>query len=96
MRCGASTDSITSCTVNPQPENRLGDTVKNDSAFDLTTAAPTFKDELIANLFSGRRVALTRRLLTRHHGWLLVRTEEEHLQHRAVVPPPHPDPHHGA
>lgn len=37
MRCGASADMTTSCTVNPQPESgeqRLGDTVKYHTAFD--------------------------------------------------------------
>lgn len=38
MRCGASAAMTTSCTVNPQRTNReqrLGNTVKHDSAFDL-------------------------------------------------------------
>lgn len=81
MRCGASTDMTTSCTAWKQ---RVGDTVKKDSAFDLTRLQLLLLGGggLIVNLFSGRLVALTQRLLTR---WFTG-------QDRGGASPPPPDP----
>lgn len=61
MRCGASADTTTSHTVQPQPEIRGWVTQSSMTALDLT--ALTIRGKRIANLFSGTQVALVQSLI---------------------------------
>lgn len=84
------------CAVNPQPENRFGNTVKQDSAFDSTTAAPTIRGQwqLISSV-ADRLPWHTGSWLVITDGLLVRMKEEEHLRGWSS-PPPHPDRHHHA